>query len=454
MEESSQFEIIVNSFFEIYNTSGDYVYDFYFVNSRFILDTIHHMFDSMFHVFLYLTIAVAMFYLFMALTTFMKEKKNNQKIPKNQEPFVTIQIPTYNELAALNCAKRCLNFDYPKDRYEIIIGDDSSDKSISAKIDAFAKVHEIIKVTRRGNNAGFKPGNLNHMLKFTDGEIIVIFDSDFLPESDFLKRIIAPFVHDNNLSVVQARWNLQNFSQNIFSVLGGTISLLCHNIALPFITRNNGSAFLCGSAEAIRKSHLIEVGGWLSGSLTEDIECSLRLLIKGRKLMYLENLKCDCETPYTLGDLCKQQMRWAFGVISAFKLHFSKLVASPRLSFRGKFFTFVFASGYLFAILLILLTVFGTLAVISDKPAPINWSLFLSETLINVLWTSGILLSSIIALIVSKKLKDIPKMIASSLSVGLLVTYYVNVGIAKAIFNRDMQWFMLNKNGNKVLDND
>ena len=61
----------------------------------------------------------------------------------------------------------------------------------------------------------FKPGNLNHMLKFTKGEYIVVFDSDFLPEKDFLKRIIAPFIHNNKIDAVQARWRIKNFSQNI-----------------------------------------------------------------------------------------------------------------------------------------------------------------------------------------------------------------------------------------------
>jgi cellulose synthase/poly-beta-1,6-N-acetylglucosamine synthase-like glycosyltransferase len=209
-----------------------------------------------------------------------------------------------------------------------------------------------------------------------------------------------------------------------------------------------GTSFLCGSAEAIRKKDLLEVGGWQSGSLTEDIECSLRLMIARKRLFYLPDLECNCEAPFAFKDLCKQQMRWAYGVISAIIAHFPSLMKS-RMRLRDKVNIGIFASGYLFAFLLMGLTVFGTLAVISQKPAPIDWARFLSETVRNVILTSGFLIASLLALGFGKKLKEFPRMIAGSFSVGLIVTYYVNLGIAKAVFGRNMTWFMLSKNGNK-----
>jgi cellulose synthase/poly-beta-1,6-N-acetylglucosamine synthase-like glycosyltransferase len=440
---------ILDNIFRLHEKSGDFVYNFYQSYSRAMLDFLHVIFDNIFTVLLVMTIAVTFFYLIMAITVFLRKKKVGKLLPEGNEPLVTVQIPTYNELAALSCAKHCLEFDYPKEKMQIIIGDDSSDKKISAKIDAFAKKHPgIIQVTRRGRNVGFKPGNLNHMLTYTKGEYVVIFDSDFLPPTDFLRRILAPFSEDKDISVVQARWNIKNFSQNIYSVLGGTISLVCHQIMLPFISRDKGMCFLCGSAEAIRKKDLLEAGGWQSGSLTEDIECSLRLIMKNKKLVYLEDCECDCEAPFTFKDLCKQQMRWAYGVITAIKVHFWALMKSRTRASR-KLSVFIFASGYLFALLLLGVTIFGILAVISTKPAPIDWPRFLGETSRNILLTSGFLISSVLALWLGKRIKELPRMVGSSLSVGLAVTYHVNVGIAKALFGRKMHWFMLNKNGNK-----
>jgi cellulose synthase/poly-beta-1,6-N-acetylglucosamine synthase-like glycosyltransferase len=443
-------DLIMDKIFQIYSFIGDSIYEFYILYSRPILDLMNFFFKNTFNLFIFITMLLATFYLFMSITVLFRKKRISKDVEKGKEPLVTIQIPTYNELAAINCAKKCINFNYPKDKMQIIIGDDSNDKSISKKINQFANKHkDLITVTRRGENIGFKPGNLNYMLKYTKGEIIVIFDSDFLPDEDFLKKIVKPFSDNKNISVVQSRWKINNFSQNIYSILGGTISLLCHNIALEFINGIKGNGFLCGSAEAIRKKDLVKVGGWLKGSLTEDIECSLRLIKEGKRLVYLEDVECECEAPFRFKDLCKQQMRWAYGVILALKIHFFDVTKSKVTRLRDKFSVVIFASGYFFSLLLLLITIFGLLSLVSEKPAPIDWPRFLSETAFNIALTSGFILSSIIALSKSKKLKELPKMIVASLSVGLAVTYYVNIGILKAIFDRKMQWFMLKKNGNE-----
>ncbi len=151
-------------------------------------------------VFLILTGITAIFYVLMAVIVGLTRKKHldeKNEIPEVDLPSVTVQIPTYNEIAALNCAQMCINFDYPSDKLQIILGDDSSDVEISNQIDNFAQQNQDkILVTRRGNNIGFKPGNLNHMLPYSTGEIILIFDSDFLPKRDFLKKIVKPFINN------------------------------------------------------------------------------------------------------------------------------------------------------------------------------------------------------------------------------------------------------------------
>jgi cellulose synthase/poly-beta-1,6-N-acetylglucosamine synthase-like glycosyltransferase len=438
----------IDSYFLLFNTIGEYIYNFYFYNSRIILDFINIGFKYSFKFLLYLTIILAFFYMIMGIYVLFKKKRIEYPgIRNGEEPKVTIQIPTYNELAALNCARKCIDFDYPKEKMQIIIGDDSSNKLVSKKIDEFAKENNIL-VTRRGENIGFKPGNLKHMLKYTTGEIIVIFDSDFLPERDFLKRIIAPYVYDKQISVVQARWKIHNYSQNLYSILGGTISLLTHYIVLPFIKSMGGNTSLCGSAESIRKNDLEEVGGWRLGMLTEDIECSFRLIKKQKKIIYLEDLECKCEAPHIYKDLRRQQMRWAYGVITALKLHLKDILTKP-IKISDKLAVLTFSSGYMFSSLILALTLFGTMSILSSSPAPIDWPRFLSETFRNIALTSGFLVASVISLVLAKKSKLIPKMIIASLSVGLAVTYYVNIGVIKAIYNRGMQWFILKKIGNE-----
>ncbi|MFC1768190.1 glycosyltransferase family 2 protein [Nanoarchaeota archaeon] len=426
-------------FFEWYNAAG-----------RDFLDFTHLVFNNTFYAFLGVTVVISvLFYVVMIHKLTSKKKTHHYSFDTEKAPYVSIQIPTLNELAALNCAKRCLEFDYPKDKFEILIGDDSNNPEISKKIIEFANAHEQIKVFKRERNVGYKPGNLNNLLKFSNGEILVLFDSDFLPERDFLRRLIAPYQHIPDLSVVQSRWKIINPNTNLITMLGATMSKVFHYFIMPFVKNFGKVSLLCGSAEAIRKKDLIEVGGWLSGSMTEDIECSIRLLLKNKKLIYLEDLECGCEVPHTSKDLYKQQMRWAYGVFSSVKMHWRALM-SRRLGFRSKFAIFSFCSGYMFTFLLFTLLLFGTLAFITHPPGPMDLPRFFGEMSRNILLTSGLLIASLVAVIMDKDMARVDKVFMASFSYGLVVTYYVNLGILKVLTGQPMHWHMLKKEGNEI----
>lgn len=432
-------DLIIN-FFSWYNVIG-----------RKILDILHSIFDKVFDVLLLIAFLMSLLYVIMSVyAIFRKREHKTEESHDGELPSVSVQIPTFNELVAIRCAQSCLHFDYPKDKYEIIIGDDSSDPEISKQLKEFAEQNGI-KLVKRASNIGYKPGNLNNMLKHSKGEILVIFDSDFVPPQDFLKKIVQPFINDKNVAGVQARWNFINPHQNMISVLGATIVTTYHHIAMPFVHDRRKMVFLCGSAEAVRKETLIKLGRWEEGNLTEDIEFSLRLLENGYKITYLEDLECDGEVPYTLKDLYRQQMRWAYGVIYSWKNHFKPITKSKYLNLADKFYMqSIFLSGYLISVLLAGLFITGTLSFITHAPEPIKWGEFAYKLLRNVLLTSGLLFASIVALKKSNKTKLTLPMIASSFSYGLVVTYYVNVGIFKAIAKTPMEWYMLSKQGNKI----
>src|SRR3989338_3155214 len=433
---------LVTEFFSWYNAAG-----------RRILDFLHNMFNGAFNALLLVAVLMSVLYLIMSFYILFKKREQKQEEPVDDEnlPLVTVQIPTFNELVAIRCAKSCLGFDYPKDRYEILIGDDSNRPEISRKLKEFAKQHSLVKVIKRQSNIGYKPGNLNNMLKYSKGEIIVIFDSDFAPQPDFLKRIVKPFMKDKKIAGVQARWKLINYNQNLVSVLGSTIVSTCHHITIPFMYQRRGITFLCGSAEAVRKSVLAEIGCWESGNLTEDIEFSLRLLERGYKIEYLDDLECDSEVPYTLKDLYKQQMRWAYGVIYSWKKHFIAIAKSRHLRLMDKMYMgIIFCSGYMLSVILAGLFITGTLSFMTHAPAPIEWGRFFYEMARNIILTSGLIVSSIVALAKANKSRLTLPMIASSFSYGIVVTYYVNVGIFKALSKTPMEWYMLNKQGNKI----
>lgn len=415
-------------------------------NGRPILDYMHNIFEHIFNVFLYLMIGISLLYLFLSLySLFYKPKKEEFKFEAKKAPFVTIQIPTRNEIIALRCAEKCLEFDYPKDRYEILIGDDSDDKSVSKKIMEFASQHEAVKVIKRSKNIGFKPGNLNNMLKHSKGEILVIFDSDFTPDSDFLNKIVAPFLKDKNVSAVQARWNFNNFNQNFVTVLASTIVYVFHHIVLSFMHRfDTGS--LCGSAEAIKKSDLIRLGAWKSGSLTEDVEYSLRLHKDGKKITYLPYLECYSDVPFKAKDLYKQQMRWAYGVVSSYIIHIRELIISKKISMKQKLLSTCAGFGYTLPVMIMMLFIFGAFSFVTDKPGPIDLAKFLTETGFNIMVTSGLIAASFISLYKANKLRYSFKMVLASFSVGIITTFYVNKGILKSIVKKPMEWYLLDKN--------
>jgi len=360
-------------------------------------------------------------------------------------PRVTVQIPTYNELASLNCAERCLAFDYPTDRLQILIGDDSSDAVISTRINAFAEKHPRIKVCRRGNNAGFKPGNLNHMLEETTGDYILILDSDFLPEADFLSRLVQPVVESPSLAGVQAGWHITNVHQNLTTLMGAGIINVIHIVILPLIKRFAHTGVFCGSGELVQKDLLIENGGWTPGALTEDVDYSLRVIADGRHIAYLEDLHCSCEVPHMPRDLFRQQMRWAYGVMRAFMNHGWTLLCSRVAHVRAKLAAICFGGGYIMISLFILTAIMGLLNVASAWwITPVNGPYpalnLIANAAINFLFTCGMLVSSLCASFIAG---------ASLRSIGKLI-FFVGKGLFKALLGLPMHWFMVRKNGNAI----
>jgi len=254
-----------------------------------MFEQLHQAIESAFNVAMNATFLLS--WIYVALTAvalvFRRFRPAQQWIaPADRCPSVTVQIPTYNELAALNCAMCCLNFDYPPDRLQILVGDDSNRPEISRAIDDFARRHPRVHVSRRGHNRGYKSGNLNHMLGESTGDYMLVLDSDFLPEPDFLRRLVAPVVQDPNLAGVQAAWRVANARQNSSTLMGTGIVNVIHVVILPVLQTWAKTGMFCGSAELVRKDLLVRHGGWTPGALTEDVDYSLRAMAAGEPIRY------------------------------------------------------------------------------------------------------------------------------------------------------------------------
>ncbi len=401
------------------------------------------------------------YFIITAFSLALSRLRNDPEIIEDESlyPTVTVQIPTYNELAALNCATCCLGFDYPAEKLQIMIGDDSNEPEISARIDAFAAANPRIEISRRGDNAGFKPGNLNVMLPKSSGDYLLILDSDFLPKADFLKRLVVPVIKDPTLSGVQAAWKIINVHDNHSTLMGTGIVNIVHNVLLPFLKTVTNSCVFCGSGELVKKSDLIELGGWTLGALTEDVDYSLRVITHGKRIAYLEDLQIKCEVPYTPGDLFRQQMRWAYGVMRAFMAHGKKLFLSRTIQKRTKFAAFCFGSGYLMITLLLLTGILGTLSLISNvlgfdpssaQSSSYTLGHFVYDSSINLLLTCGMLISSIAAGFINGfGFRSIGKLIVASFTVGIICMFFVARGLITAWLGLPMKWFMMRKAGNE-----
>lgn len=370
-------------------------------------------------------------------------------------PTVTVQIPTYNELAALNCANCCLAFDYPQEKLQIMIGDDSNDPEISAKINDFAAENPRIEISRRGNNEGFKPGNLNVMLPKSNGDYLLILDSDFLPKKDFLKRLVVPVIKDPTLAGAQAAWKIINVHNNHSTLMGTGIVNIIHVVILPFLKALTKTGVFCGSGELVKKSYLVERGGWTSGALTEDVDYSLRIISEGKRIAFVDDLRVLCEVPYTPKDLFRQQMRWAYGNMRAFMAHGKRLLFSRTTRKRSKFAAFMFGSGYIMISLLLLTTLLGMLSLVAGFfgiGATDSYTVgkFIYDSMVNLLLTCGFLVSSIVAgFTTGFGNRSITKLIVASFSVGVICMFFVARGLFTAMIGKPMKWFMLKKAGNE-----
>ncbi len=419
------------------------------------LSVLFIVFYAIFQLLLVAAILISLIYFLMIIYIlfFKKPAPTEKALDLSKAPFVSIHIPTRNELAAITCAKACLESDYPANKFEVIIGDDSNDSLVSAKLESFAeKYGPKVKVIKREKNIGFKAGNLNNMAKYSKGEFFVIFDSDFIPPKDFLQRIVAPLVFDKSLSAVQARWKPVNAAQGLVSALASSIIYTVHFVVMPFLSRHCNTGVLCGSAEAVRKSDLVKLGMWKSGSLTEDIEYSFRLFRANKRIAYLEKLDCECEVPFRQADLYKQQMRWSFGIISSLKEHLPKAAFSKEIGLKKKAPMVIFSSGYIFTSLILALFITGALSTIAniDVPSYANTLSFFSSFSTNVLLTIGPLVASFLVLYHAKKLGNFFKMLVASFSFGIVTIYFVNLGVYRALTNKSMEWFLVSKKSNKI----
>ena len=254
-------------------------------------------------------------------------------------PFVTIQLPVYNEMYVMerlldNIAK----MDYPADKLEIQVLDDSTDETVEttrAHVEALAATGLDIKHITRTDRTGFKAGALKEGLVVAKGEFIAIFDSDFLPQTDWLKRTV-PYFKDEQIGVVQTRWGHLNRNYSILTKIQA-FALDAH-FTLEQVGRNSKGHFINfnGTAGLWRKTCIIDAGNWEGDTLTEDLDLSYRAQLKNWKFKYLENVETPAELPIVISAARSQQFRWNKGGAENFQKMMSRVLKSKNISAKTK----------------------------------------------------------------------------------------------------------------------
>ena len=387
------------------------------------------------------------FYILALSGIFYKPKalKLSNKSVKNW-PFVSIHIPVYNDPVATRCIEHCLKFDYPKDKFEILVADDSKDNTKEI-LDKYTKKYKTkVRVIRRESRKGFKAGALNNLLKFTKGDFIVVLDSDFTPSRGFLKKIVRPMIDDEKVAYTQSRMGYVNTNQNFITKFATAAMMMHHQMVLP-INNSVGTPLLCGSGDAIRKSVLLKMGRWNENSLTEDADLSMKIILSGYKCVYLPNVRANGEMPFTLMGFFRQQTRWTYGTIRVFVDYAKDIFFHKKLSLPQRVAITYNTLGSIAAPLIIGMTIAGFATLSLATPRPLTLTDFEGFAKIFGL-TGGFIAISIVALAKEKKLYLFKSVIVSTLSLGILLSIVLTFALARAFLGIQMTFSRTPKSGN------
>jgi cellulose synthase/poly-beta-1,6-N-acetylglucosamine synthase-like glycosyltransferase len=237
-------------------------------------------------------------------------------------PRVTVQLPIYNERYVIErLIESVAQFDYPRELLDIQVLDDSTDETQQVARDCVERYQALglpISYLHRATRDGFKAGALREGLKSAAGEFIAIFDADFIPPVDFLRRTV-PYFSDARLAMAQTRWSYINRHYSPLTEVEAI--LLDGHFVVEHSARFRSGLFFNfnGTAGIWRRAAIEDAGGWQHDTLTEDTDLSYRAQLRGWHFVYLPEIDCPSELPVEMNAFKSQQARWAKGLMQTAK---------------------------------------------------------------------------------------------------------------------------------------
>ena len=295
-------------------------------------------------------------------------------------PRVTTQIPIYNEYnVAARVMRAAARMDYPEGRHEIQILDDSTDETralIDQTAHSLRKEGHDVHVIRRKNRQGFKAGALAEGLISAKGELVAIFDADFAPPTDYLKKVVPFFLENDRLGLVQARWGHLNPKKSLLTRVQ-SMGIDGH-FMIEQSARSWSGLFMNfnGTAGIWRKDAIQESGGWQWDTLTEDMDLSYRAQFQGWHTLFVPDVVVPAEIPEDVGAFKSQQFRWAKGSIQTALKLLPQIFASDAPAFK-KVEAFFHLTHYLVHPLMVIMALLAlpVLMLLAFSPRPAVFTL-------------------------------------------------------------------------------
>ena len=265
---------------------------------------------------------------------YFKNKKNAAKwseppmhFAEGQLPFVTVQLPIFNEQFVIDrLIEAVCRLDYPRDRFEIQVLDDSTDETTGVAreiVERYARGFagmepQPIVYLHRDNRHGYKAGALDKGLDVARGEFVAIFDADFVPPPRWIMQVVHHFA-EPGIGMVQTRWTHLNRNYSFLTQVEAI--LLDGHFVLEHGGRSRAGVFFNfnGTAGMWRRETISTAGGWQHDTLTEDTDLSYRAQLAGWRFKYLQDVECPAELPIEMTAFKTQQARWAKGLIQTGK---------------------------------------------------------------------------------------------------------------------------------------
>lgn len=281
------------------------------------------------------------------------------ELDEDQLPNVTVQLPLFNERYVVGrLIRAATNLDYPRDRLQIQILDDSTDDTTSLARDLVQRYQEQgfdISLLHRRERSGFKAGALEAGLARAVGEYVAVFDADFEPGKDFLRNTIPHFIMEPALGMIQTRWGHLNGAESALTA-AQTIALDKHFVMEQSV-RHRANLFpkFNGSAGVWRRACLIDAGGWEDDTVCEDLCLSTRAILRGWAFRYLNEVVAPAELPQTISAYKNQQSRWAKGSTQCLLKFGPAILTSKRHSRIARVYALTSMAGYATHLLLLML---------------------------------------------------------------------------------------------------